>query len=39
MTLDTNILIPYLDDEPSISLLLDEARKKGTPLFLPAAVH
>lgn len=39
MTLDTNILIPYLDDELSISLFLDEARKRGTPLFLPAAVE
>lgn len=39
MTLDTNILIPYLDNESSISLFLDEARKKGTPLFLPAAVE
>lgn len=38
MTLDTNIIIAYLKDEPPIASFLDEA-KKQRPLFLPATVE
>lgn len=38
MTLDTNIIIAYLKDEPPVASFLDEA-KKQKPLFLPAAVE
>lgn len=39
MTLDTNIIIAYLNGEPSVAAVLDEARARGIPLFLPAAVE
>ena len=39
MTLDTNILIGYLNGEQAIVAVLDEARARGIPLFLPAAVE
>ncbi len=39
MTLDTNILIAYLTGEPAVVAVLDEARARGIPLFLPAAVE
>lgn len=39
MTLDTNIIIAYLNGEPSVVAVLDEAKARGIPLFLPAAVE
>lgn len=39
MTLDTNIIILYLNHEQSVVHILDEARVRGIPLFLPAAVE
>lgn len=39
MTLDTNIIIAYLNGEPTVIAVLDEARARGIPLFLPAAVE
>lgn len=38
MTLDTNIIIAYLKDEPSVASFLDEA-KRQYPLLLPATVE
>ena len=38
MTLDTNIIIAYLNDEPAVASFVDEARNRN-PLLLPAAVE
>ncbi len=39
MTLDTNIIIAYLNDDKSVIAFLDETRMQGKLLFLPAAVE
>lgn len=38
MTLDTNIIIAYLKDEPAVASFLDEAKKQNT-LLIPATVE
>ena len=39
MTVDTNILIPYLNREQDIVRFLDETRMQGVSLILPATVE
>ena len=39
MTLDTNIIILYLNSETAIVRALDEIRKQGVSFILPAAVE
>lgn len=39
MTLDTNILIAYLDGEEKVVMLINRLIEEGRVLFLPAAVE